>query len=181
MSFRKADKKQSTPTVSVRTGDAEPTILTNPINSDTSQTDENVEVVPVAVKREARRRGRPYKTELADVRAEALEESLELEPDGDRDPQLDFDDGAQAISTQLRNELCRNVLKKGRARIPGHPQFETKLARLVRKAVNLAMAGDRQMLIMIFERFGGKVALGKPTDKPAKIILQSNIPTPVDE
>jgi hypothetical protein len=129
--------------------------------------------------------GKPRKTDLMDVRAAKLEETLIEVPDGELDAPghtiIDLTDGRGAMERQLKKELGRTIMVKGSARVPGKKVRETKFARLIRKMVNLAMAGDRDMIKTCLLYLGGRPALAAKEDKPSSVILQNSIPTPLEE
>lgn len=172
----------STPTSSDQTGVPSPTI--QPISGNPQASDL---LDPAVLKRlSSKKDGRPRKADLADVRAAQMElDSIEV-PDEEMDgagriPKLDLSDGRAAVEAQLKKELGRRVQVKGAARIPGKHVTETKFSRLMRKTVNLAMAGDRDMIKLIFLYLGGRPALASKEDKPSTVQITNSIPTPVEK
>jgi hypothetical protein len=136
--------------------------------------------LPAPVIPEKRGRGRPKKSEALDRRAEQIEASLELKPDDEGEIPIDFDNGKEAIGVAFRNELSRKVLIKGRLKINAPSPWETKLRRVVRKAVNLAMAGDRDMIKLVLERFGGRTAMAPKAEASSTFVIENRIPSPED-
>lgn len=172
-----SNKLPSTPPSSDQAGAPKPTFQTISGNPNIGET-----LDPEVVKRLlSGKHGKPRKTDLMHVRAAQLEESLIEVPDGEPDVRVDLDDGRAAMETQLKKELGRRVQVKGSARIPGKKTMETKFSRLIRKMVNLGLAGDRDMIKLILMYLGGRPALAHKSDKPSSIILQNSIPTPLEE
>ncbi len=129
-----------------------------------------------------RKPGRPLKSDMVNARAAALEQTLEYHPDDLEALAIDLGDGKVALETALKKELSRRVKLKGSLRVVGSPvRYEYKWTRLVRKMVNLALAGDREMIKFCVERVAGKTAIAKAEDRPTSIVVQNQIPTPEDK